>query len=138
MMQPGADELGAPGTDHRLQHARHGWLAERAELRAGQHAVAQQRDQDHQAQDADEARHRGEADIGPRLGVTGVDARALDPDEHEHGDQHRAAHLVENVAGAVAPPPQKLAVNSSESNAKSHEDDEHDDRDDLGDGDDRC
>jgi hypothetical protein len=58
---------------------------------------------DEDRQHAQEAEHRGLADVLAALGVAGVDTRALDADEHERGDDHGVADLVAEVAEVAVP-----------------------------------
>ena len=110
--QADADEHRAPVPDHGLQHRRHRGLAHAGDLGARQHRIGQQGDQHHQRRHADEAEDGRPADVGAFLGEARIDARALDAEEHEHGDQHGRADLLEH-AGLCRSPPQKLQLNRS-------------------------
>ena len=108
--------------------------ATRRKVGAQQHAVRQHGDQHEQAEDAEEAQHRGDADVVAVLCVPRVDAGAFDADEQEDGDQHRGAHLAGDVADGrrlAAPEIQREDVGLE---AGDGDDDEDRDRHDLGEG----
>ena len=95
----------APVPDHEFQRPRHRGFAHAGDRRALHDGVREQRDRDHEAGDADEAGNGRGADVRPLLGVAGIDARALDSDEHEHRDQHRVADLLEQTLSGMPSPP---------------------------------
>lgn len=93
--QPDPDERPAPGTHRRLQDTADRGLRQVRDLGAGQDAVGQDRGRGEEGQHRQEAQYRGKADVLAPSGVAGVDAGALDAQEDEHRDQHRALDLLE-------------------------------------------
>ena len=73
----------------------------------------------------------GPTDVLPLLRVSRVHARPLDAEEHEDGDEHRAAHLLEqrSDAGATA----HVVDEDVDVEREQAQQDEHEDRDHLGD-----
>ena len=131
-----ADEHRAPVPDDELEHVGHRGLAHAGDVGARQHRVGQQRDRDHQAGHADEAEDGRAADVGALLGKARIDARAFDAEEHEHRDQHRVAHLLDQRFSGMPSPPKKFSAEQVELEGEDQDDDEDHDRHDLGDGDD--
>jgi len=64
----------------------------------------------------------------------GIIARALDAHEHEDGDQHRVAHLTDDASEIVVFAAPKVQRKDVGPEATNDEDDEEDDRHDLGGG----
>ncbi len=121
------------GPTRRLEHAGHRGLPHVGELAAVEHAEGQQRHQNQQAEHAHEAEDGGEADILAAPGIAGIDAGALDTDEHEDRDEHGAAHLGEHLAQAVGAAAPEIAGELVRLEEDEHDNDENADRHDLGD-----
>ena len=73
-----------------------GWRSSASSAR-GMIAVGHDRDQANSASTLRKPSTVALPDVLAPLGVARVDARALDPEEHEHGDEHRAPDLIEQA-----------------------------------------
>ena len=92
-----ADEDRAPWPDDGLEHRRHRRLADAGELVLRHDAVGHQRHERENAEHAEEAEDGRAPDVLALAGEPRVDAGALDAEEHEHRDQHRAADLLDQI-----------------------------------------
>ena len=131
-----ADEHLAPVADDRLEDADHRRLPGRGEFGLRHHRVAREGHQREDRQHAQEAQHGGLADVLALLGVAGVDARALDADEHEGRDQHGVADLLVEVAELAVGRRRPVVGENAGVEGDEQDHDEDQDRQDLEDGDD--
>src|SRR5215471_17172127 len=121
--------------DHRLQNRRHRGLLQAGDFGARQHRVGEQGHQHHQRGHADKAKDRGHTHIGTLLRIARIDARPLDADEDERGDEHRSPYLIEDAGcrHALAAPEIRGKQMPFERNREDQ--DKQDNRQDLGDSD---
>ena len=100
--QADADEHRSPTTDSGLEHPGHRGLAQLGDLRPGQDAVRHDRHAGEDTQHAQEAEHGRPPDVLSPPRPSRIHTRRFDTEEHEHGDEHRRAHLLEHRPGQVA------------------------------------
>ena len=131
-----ADEDRSPMPDNGFQHRRHGGLADAGQFVLRHDAVRHQGHQRENAEHTQESDDGGASDVLSLACHPRVDARALDSQEHEHRDQHRARWPgpTSTRTSIVAAPEVVGEDVGLERDDRDH--DEHQDRHDLGDGDD--
>ena len=112
-----ANEDRSPVTNDGFEHCRHRRLADPREFVLRHDAVRHQCHERENTENTEESDDGGAPDVFPLACHPRVNARTLDAQEHEHGDQHRAGGLVPNRRKRILSPPQKLSVKMSAFNA---------------------
>ena len=123
--------------DDEFERSRERRILHAGDRRARRRRIGEQRDRDHQARDPDEAENGRGTHVRALLGEAGINARAFDADEDEHRDEHRIAHLRDEGLFRHSDAAEEILRELRIVEEKDEDEDRHDQRNNLGDGDDR-